>query len=105
MASENDKLDVFISYSTKNKNVADAVVANFEHNGIKCWYAPRDIMPGKEWVSAIKEGLHDAKVFVLIFTAEYVFGAGSSKSRTRRRTGTSWRSAPPFLAVTAIVPS
>lgn len=62
--------DVFISYSTKNKNIADAVVANFEQNGIRCWYAPRDILPGQEWVSAIKEGLHTAKVFVLIYTEE-----------------------------------
>ena len=29
------KHDVFISYSSKNKNVADAVVADFEQNGIK----------------------------------------------------------------------
>ncbi len=62
--------DVFISYSTKNKNVADAIVANFEQNGIRCWYAPRDIMPGQEWVSAIKEGLKAATVFVLIYTDE-----------------------------------
>ena len=63
-------VDVFISYSSKNKNVADAVVSDFEKNGIRCWYAPRDIMPGKEWVSAIKEGIYSAKVFVLIFTEE-----------------------------------
>ncbi|MBP5493609.1 MAG: toll/interleukin-1 receptor domain-containing protein, partial [Lachnospiraceae bacterium] len=41
----NDNFDVFISYSSKNKNVADAIVAEFESSGIKCWYAPRDIMP------------------------------------------------------------
>ena len=64
------KVDVFISYSSKNKSVADAVVSNFEQNGIRCWYAPRDIMPGKEWVTAIKEGIHSAKVFVLLFTEE-----------------------------------
>ncbi len=62
--------DVFISYSTKNKNVADAVVANFEQHGIKCWYAPRDILPGEEWVSAIREGLNIATIFVLIYTDE-----------------------------------
>ncbi|MCR4598236.1 MAG: TIR domain-containing protein [Acetatifactor sp.] len=67
MSSE---LDVFISYSTKNKSVADAIVSNFENNGIRCWYAPRDIMPGQEWVSSIKDALKAAKVFVLIFTAE-----------------------------------
>ena len=35
--------DVFISYSSKNKNIADAIVADLEQNNIKCWYAPRDI--------------------------------------------------------------
>lgn len=70
-AAQNDcGLDVFISYSTKNKNVADAIVADFEQHGIKCWYAPRNIMPGQEWVSAIREGLHAAKLFVLIYTDE-----------------------------------
>ena len=63
-------VDVFISYSSKNKNVADAVVSDFEQNGIRCWYAPRDILPGKEWVTAIKEGIYSAKVFVLLFTEE-----------------------------------
>ena len=52
------KVDVFISYSSKNKSVADAVVSDFEQHGIRCWYAPRDILPGKEWVTAIKEGIH-----------------------------------------------
>ncbi|MCR5385274.1 MAG: toll/interleukin-1 receptor domain-containing protein [Saccharofermentans sp.] len=64
------KHDVFISYSTKNKNVADAIVSDFEQHGIKCWYAPRDIVPGQEWVTAIKEGLSDARIFVLIYTNE-----------------------------------
>ena len=64
------KHDVFISYSTKNKNVADAVVADFEQNGIKCWYAPRDILPGEEWVTAITNALEVSKALVLIFTDE-----------------------------------
>ncbi|MCR5727025.1 MAG: TIR domain-containing protein [Lachnospiraceae bacterium] len=67
--------DVFISYSTINKNVADAVVADFEQHGIKCWYAPRDIFPGEEWVSAISNALENSKVLVLIYTPE------SNKSR------------------------
>ena len=64
------KHDVFISYSTKNKNVADAVVSDFEHHGIKCWYAPRDILPGEEWVTAITNALEGSKALVLIFTDE-----------------------------------
>ena len=60
--------DVFISYSSKNKNVADAIVSNFEINGIKCWYAPRDILPGLEWVTAISKGISGAKIFLLVYT-------------------------------------
>ena len=36
--------DVFISYNTRMKNVADQIVSTLEANGIKCWYAPRDVM-------------------------------------------------------------
>ena len=61
-------LDVFISYSSLNKNVADAVVSDFEQNGIRCWYAPRDIMPGQEWVTAIHEAINMCQLFVLIYT-------------------------------------
>ena len=62
------ELDVFISYSSLNKNVADAVVSDFEQHGIRCWYAPRDIMPGQEWVTAIHEAINACKLFVLIYT-------------------------------------
>ena len=37
-----EDIDVFVSYSSKNKTVADSIVSDFEANGIKCWYAPRD---------------------------------------------------------------
>ncbi len=62
--------DVFISYSSKNKNVADAIVSDFEQNGIRCWYAPRDIRPGEEWVTAITRALEASKALVLIYTDE-----------------------------------
>ena len=62
--------DVFISYSSKNKNVADAIVADLESHGIRCWYAPRGIMPGQEWATAISEAMAEASVFVLIYTEE-----------------------------------
>ncbi len=38
--------DIFISYSSKDRVIADAIVSNFENNGIRCWYPPRDIDPG-----------------------------------------------------------
>ena len=65
-----DGYDVFISYSSRNKNVADAIVSDFEKNGIRCWYAPRDIMPGQEWVPAIKEAIDASTVMILVYTDE-----------------------------------
>ncbi|MCR4992528.1 MAG: toll/interleukin-1 receptor domain-containing protein [Lachnospiraceae bacterium] len=41
--------DVFISHSSKDKEIADKVVKFFEDKGLSCWIAPRDIVPGTEW--------------------------------------------------------
>lgn len=60
--------DVFISYSHKDVNIADAVCHRFEEAGIRCWYAPRNIKPGDEWADAIIEALEKSKVMLLIFT-------------------------------------
>lgn len=61
--------DVFISYSFRDKHVADAVCNGLESNRIKCWIAPRDIMPGKEWGEEIVEAISQSKVMVLIFSS------------------------------------
>ena len=61
--------DVFISHSSKNKTVADTVCAVLERRGIRCWIAPRDIMPGQEWAQAIIRGIADCRAFVLIFSS------------------------------------
>ena len=45
--------DVFISYSSNDKLVADMLCANLEARGVRCWIAPRDVMPGSEWGAAI----------------------------------------------------
>ena len=60
---------VFISYSSKDKKVGDATCAMLERRGYRCWIAPRDIVPGKEWGEAIVEGIRNARIFVLIFSA------------------------------------
>lgn len=60
--------DVFISYSNRDKKVADAACARLEQAGHRCWIAPRDIAGG-EWGKAIVEGIRGARLFVLIFSA------------------------------------
>jgi hypothetical protein len=54
--------DVFISYSTKDKLAADATCAALEAAGVRCWIAPRDIMPGAEWGAAIVKALDHCRV-------------------------------------------
>ncbi|HAH65240.1 MAG TPA: toll/interleukin-1 receptor domain-containing protein, partial [Rhizobiales bacterium] len=60
--------DVFISYSSKDKPIADAVCAGLEANGLRCWIAPRDILPGADWGGAIIDAITGSKVMVLIFS-------------------------------------
>jgi sulfatase modifying factor 1 len=62
--------DVFISYSSKNKPVADAVCAGLEGRGIRCWIAPRDILAGETWAAAIIAAIENCQVFVLVASRE-----------------------------------
>ena len=61
--------DVFISYSTKDKTVADTVCAKLEERKIRCWIAPRDIAPGQHFAKSIIDAIDLSKVFVLIWSA------------------------------------
>jgi hypothetical protein len=61
--------DVFISYSSKDKPIADAVCANIEAEGIRCWIAPRDIAPGDDWPTAVTTAITKSRVMVLIFSS------------------------------------
>lgn len=60
--------DVFISYSSKDKPVADRVCHALEEKGERCWIAPRDIPYGSEWQDAIIGALTEAGAMVLVFT-------------------------------------
>ena len=61
--------DVFLSYSAQDKSVADAVCARLEAEGVRCWVAPRDILPGTEWGEAIITAIEECPVMVLILSA------------------------------------
>jgi hypothetical protein len=61
--------DVFISYSSKDKPVADAVCATLEGQRIRCWVAPRDVLPGLPYGEAIVDAIEASRVLVLVFSA------------------------------------
>jgi TIR domain len=61
--------DVFISYSVEDKPTADAVCAGLERDGVRCWIAPRDILPSQSWAEAIVEGIADSRLLIVIFSS------------------------------------
>jgi len=58
--------DVFISHSSEDRLVANAVCTIFESQGIRCWIAPRDVPAGERWAKAIVVAISNSKVMVLI---------------------------------------
>src|ERR1043166_4971834 len=61
---------VFISHSSVDRAIAEEVCAYLERNGVSCWIAPRDVMPGKNYGAAIVDAIDECSVFVLILTHE-----------------------------------
>lgn len=62
--------DVFVSYSSDDKPTADAVCATLESTGIRCWIAPRDILPGTDWGAAIVDAINASRAMVLVYSAK-----------------------------------
>jgi len=61
--------DVFISYSSKDRSIADSLCAALEAGGMSTWIAPRDIAPGAQYGAAIIGALDACRMMVLVFSA------------------------------------
>jgi TolB-like protein len=59
---------VFISHSSKDKEIANAICNHLESADIHCWIAPRDIKAGSDWTEGIIQGIDSCRVFVLVFS-------------------------------------
>ena len=60
--------DVFISYASQDKAIADATCAALEARKIRCWMASRDVLPGTEYGEAIDSAILDCRALVLVFS-------------------------------------
>ena len=60
--------DVFISYSSENKDAANAICHVLEENGVRCWIAPRDILQGFDYGDVIEKAIRSCKLFVLVYS-------------------------------------
>src|SRR5437899_6728181 len=60
---------VFVSYSAQDVAIAERVCATLESRGIRCWIAPRDVLPGEEYAAGIINAIHESRLMVLVFSA------------------------------------
>jgi hypothetical protein len=58
--------DVFISYSTKDQQVADFVCRHLKAENIDVFMAAQSLQPGQEWTEAIKTALRNSKTIVVL---------------------------------------
>ena len=65
------KYDVFISYKSQSINVVKAIVHILENDGIRCWYAPRDLdnhSAGKDFDDKIFEAISNSQLLVVVLS-------------------------------------
>ncbi len=60
---------VFVSYSSLDQTIADAVCHTLEQNGVSVWIAPRDVPPGKPYGEAIIDAINVSRIMVIVFSA------------------------------------
>ena len=62
------RFDVFISYSSKQRVIADGVKHYLEENGIRCWMAPNSIPPSSSYPAEINKAIRDSRILLLVFS-------------------------------------
>lgn len=60
--------DVFISYSSVNRLVADALKHYLEAAGLRCFKAPDNILPGQVFEDAIAEAIENCAAMLLVWS-------------------------------------
>jgi len=61
--------DVFLSYASSDRAAADQVCAALESRGVRCWMAPRNVLPGEDWGMAILAAIAAARCMVVVHSA------------------------------------
>lgn len=62
--------EVFVCHASPDRGVAEAMVNHLESHGVRCWMAPRNVLPGADYAQAIVGAISASKAMVLIFSAD-----------------------------------
>lgn len=64
--TEKRKYDVFLSYSSEDRDWATEITTALKDSGVSTWFDAHDIVPGDRWQTRIEEALRESRVLVLI---------------------------------------
>lgn len=67
-----DYYSAFISYSSKNQDIAERLYADLQSKGVRCWFAPEDLKIGDPFRQRIDEAIRLHDKLLLILSAESV---------------------------------
>lgn len=60
---------VFVSYSSRDEDLARKLCVELEYRGFECWISSRDVQAGDNFAEAIVRAIRSAKVMIVIFTS------------------------------------
>ena len=72
LLSNERKNDVFISYSSKQYDIAMRIYTYLTENSIKCWMAPQSIPAGSQYYLEIPKAISSIKILLLLLTQDAV---------------------------------
>jgi hypothetical protein len=73
---------IFISYSSKDANVANKMVAYLESHGCTCWIAPRDIASSEDYTDQINDAIKSSQSLLLIVSEKSICSQWVKKELT-----------------------
>jgi uncharacterized protein YjbI with pentapeptide repeats len=62
----------FISYSSKDQLFAERLHADLQNKGVRCWFAPHDMLIGAKIIDAIDEGIRLRDKVLLILSEDAI---------------------------------
>ncbi len=61
--------EAFLSYASPDQGAAFDLCRLLEAQGVACWIAPRDVVPGTDYAEAIIRAIEGSPTFILMFSA------------------------------------
>ena len=74
LSSSDFEFDVFLSHSSKDKEVVRPLAERLREDGVRVWFDEWEIRPGRQHPAKIEEGLERSRVLVLCMSAN-AFGS------------------------------